>query len=525
MTPAPQITRAEWRWALGWALVVLAVSTAPLVVAALVAPAGWSFGGLLVNPVDGHTYLAKMAQGSAGSWLFHLPFTHETHDGAFIFTFYLALGHLSRLSSLPPVWVFHLARLAAGLFLLTVTFRFIADVTPHPRERRLAFALVISAAGLGWLGVLLGAFPIDLWVPEAFVPYSIYANPHFPLAIALMVLIFQQILSSLRENALQARRVISVGLSGLLLAMILPFGLLTTWAVLGAFLLWRFAAGERRLPVAQIWLTLSTVLFSLPVVAYQYWVSRYNPALAGWSAQNLTPAPSLLNLALGYGLVGLLAVAGGWTIIRNRRHLPAEWLTLCWAVVTVTLVYLPFALQRRLITGLHVPLCILAALGLARWIDGLKLAPWLKGLIPAGVIAVSALGTLFVWSLPLIGALQSPDSNPTTALLFLQQDEQATLTWLREYSQPNDVILASPRLSLFVPEQTGARVVYGHPFETLDAKRKLAEVEAFYRGDAPPPGAATLALVGPPDSLAALKLPAAAETVFTAGEVRVVRLR
>jgi hypothetical protein len=92
---------------------------------------------------------------------------------------------------LPLIVVFHLARLMAGLILLLTAFRFVALVTPHPHERRLAFVLLFSASGLGWLGAIFDAFPIDLWVPEAFVPYSLYANPHFPLAMALMLVILQ----------------------------------------------------------------------------------------------------------------------------------------------------------------------------------------------------------------------------------------------------------------------------------------------------------------------------------------------
>jgi hypothetical protein len=44
-------------------------------------------------------------------------------------------------------------------------------------------------------------------------------------------------------------------------------------------------------------------------------------------------------------------------------------------------------------------------------------------------------------------------------------------------------VLASPRLGLFVPGQTGARSYYGHPFETIEAEQKRANVEAFYRGE------------------------------------------
>jgi len=64
--------------------------------------------------------------------------------------------------------------------------------------------------------------------------------------------------------------------------------------------------------------------------------------------------------------------------------------------------------------------------------------------------------------------------------VYLTNDEAAALRWLETQATPNDVVLADPRLGNFVPGWTGARTVYGHPMETIDAETKLAEVESFY---------------------------------------------
>jgi hypothetical protein len=493
---SPEIKPAERRWAAAWSTAILILSCLPYLIAAWIAPEGWQFAGILVNPLDGQSYMAKMQQGAAGRWLFHLTYTPEPHDGAFIFTFYLALGHLAALTGLPKILIFHLARLLAGFWLLWVVFRFIARVTTYPAERRLAFVLIVSASGLGWLGVIFGAFPIDLWVPEAFTPYSLYANPHFPLAMTLMLIIFEQItwptlpppqspISTLRGHSLSSiLHSLSPALTALALAMILPFALLTTWAILIVFLGWSYAI-TRRLPWQLVWSILAVILFSAPVILYQYWVSTTNPILAGWGAQNLTPAPPLGDFALGYGLVGLFALVGtgliiskGWTET-HQGSAKGEWLLLCWAATTIVLVYFPFELQRRLLTGLHLPLCILAALGLSRW----SMIAGYRRLLAMSVVVLSALGTLFVWGLLLLGALQSPAQSATTALMFIRRDEIAALEGLRVRVQPDDVILTSPRLGLFIPGQTGARSFYGHPFETIEAKTKEAQVLAFYRGE------------------------------------------
>jgi asparagine N-glycosylation enzyme membrane subunit Stt3 len=206
----------------------------------------------------------------------------------------------------------------------------------------------------------------------------------------------------------------------------------------------------------------------------------------------VTPAPPVLDFALGYGLLGLLAIVGIWIIVRQRLNpASAEWLVLLWAVITVVLVYLPFDLQRRLINGLHIPVCILAAIGLSRWLTHIRLKLGRRRLITNSVVTIGALGTLLVWSFPLLGMLTPPSESVTTALFFLREEEIVALNWLRENSNSNDVILASPRLGMFVPDQTGARAFYGHPFETIEAEAKKSMVEKFYHGEietvSPPP--------------------------------------
>jgi hypothetical protein len=161
-----------------------------------------------------------------------------------------------------------------------------------------------------------------------------------------------------------------------------------------------------------------------------------------------------------------------------------EALVLLWAVFTLILVYFPFFdLQRRLINGLHIPLCILAAIGLIRWLDFRSLKQRHRQLIINLVIIMGIIGTLLVWAIPLLGFLHPPTESETTGLFFMRNQEVSVFNWLREKSDQNNLTLASPRFSLFIPGQTGSRVFYGHPFETIEAGTKKAMVEAFYRGE------------------------------------------
>jgi hypothetical protein len=324
------------------------------------------------------------------------------------------------------------------------------------------------------------------------VPYSLLANPHFPLAMALMLIILQQTLwltdnsAPAKANLTYFKAILWAGLAALTLALILPFALLTIWAILGVYFSW-LTFKLHRLPWLQIWLTLSVILFSAPIIFYDYWVSSTNPVLSGWSQQNITTAPALLNLILGYGLVGLLAIGGGWVVIKKSSETgPSDAgleLVLIWAITTLILVYLPFDLQRRLINGLHIPLCILAAVGFERGIRPRFSKIKYQRRLRQTVITLGSIGALFVWVLPIIGASQSPETNPTVALLFWRESEQIVFDWLREEIRPDDIILAGPRLGMFIPGQTGARAFYGHPFETIAAQTKKGQVEIFFRGE------------------------------------------
>jgi len=522
----------EWRWALGWALVILAASCLPYLVAWATTPPGYQFGGILVNPLDGNSYLAKMRQGWLGSWQFRLSYTPEPHSGAFIFLFYLALGHVARFSGLPLIAVFHAARLLAGLALLLALYSFICRLTADRRERRLAYVLTGASAGLGALGVLLGTFPIDLWVPEAFAFFSLLANPHFPLGLALMLMLFGGVL----WPAPGVRGWLVPGLAGLALAVVQPFALVPVYATVALWNILRIACCVVRKRWAElrassgvtVGSTASVFLFSAPVLVYDYRVYTANPALAAWAAQNVTPAPTLTDLVLGLGVVGLLAVVGAAVVI-HRRDGPGLAL-LAWGGVTLLLVNLPFALQRRAITGVEVPLALLAALGLARW-----LMPRLPGLWArraAGLsLGLGLSGNVFLLLVLALGAVGQQRPSELPGLLYLSRDEAAGMQWLLSHG-PDQVVLAAPRTGMLLPGYAGVRVFYGHPFETIDAPLKQLQAEAFLRGqlsagewrDVRQRFGVSYVFLGPAErQLGADRLGAEFEPVFQQGEVTIYR--
>jgi hypothetical protein len=177
----------EWRWLAGMTLALMLISSLPYLIAWARAPEGAHFTGLIFNPQDGNSYIAKMRQGLDGSWVFRLPYTSEPQDGAPVFLFYLFFGHMARWTGLPLIAIYHAARLIGGATMLAMLYVLAARASDDVGERRVMFLLAALGSGLGWLAVFFGYQSADLWVPEAFPVYALLANAHFPLSMGLMM--------------------------------------------------------------------------------------------------------------------------------------------------------------------------------------------------------------------------------------------------------------------------------------------------------------------------------------------------
>jgi hypothetical protein len=150
-----------------------------------------------------------------------------------------------------------------------------------------------------------------------------------------------------------------------------------------------------------------------------------------------------------------------------------------WILMGLVLLYAPLGLQRRFIMGLFVPLAGMAALGLEYLAAGSR-----RREISLGII-------LFVFSLPttwlvLLSAQHAALTHEP--LLYLTRGERQALDWMEANTPNNALVLTGPETGLFIPAQTGRRVLYGHPFETVNAEIKKANVTEFFLsgGERPP---------------------------------------
>lgn len=465
---------AEWYLVLTVGLLIVALASVPYLMAYAV-PSDHVFAGVLLNPVDGNTYFAKMRQGLRGDWLFTLPYTAEPGPGVFLFTYYLFLGHLSRWTGASLDLVYHTARILGGLALLVAAYAIVARFFDTRRSRLVVWMFYALGSGLGWLAVPLGGFPPDLWVAEAIPFLSVFANPHFGLATALLLLLVLLTVPGLAAPSPGWPRLAAVGLLTTLLALVLPIALLNVGLLLAGVFVW-WLATHRPVTWARWVPTWSAgAVFSiaaLPWVIHAYSLTITHPVLAQWNAQNLTPSPSLWETALAGGALLLLAVPGAWKSIRTRA--PQDILVLLWLGSGVLALYAPFALQRRLALGLWMPLALLAGTGLrgvvwpqlpTRW------RPWLAAslalaLLPSNILVLAAT----------LSAVAARDPA-----IFMSSDQAQGMAWLQMHAG-RALVSAPPTIGLWIPARTDARVIYGHPFETANAESARSRLEAFYAG-------------------------------------------
>jgi hypothetical protein len=475
-----QVTRREWIWITVVAALVVAASTLPYLAGYLAQTEEMRFGGALLDRVDYYSHLAKMWQGYRGEWRYRLLFTPEQHEGAYLQTFYVALGHLARLTGLGLPLAYQAARVAFAFLMLLLIYRFMAYFIASVRTRRVAFLLATIASGLGWLTEAVastppgGVSPMDFWLLDGFTYLAALTSPHFCAAISLLLVIF--LLLFKRQDG---PRVLEGGLAvlaSLALGFIHPYILLL--ADLLPLMYWGIQALQKRRPA---WRGIATVIAmgvtQAPLLAYDLWVFRTQPVFSAWSAQNVTLSPPPIVYLGGYGV--LLALGAIGTGVWARRGGQGLAFPLLWIGLVALLAHLPWNLQRRFLEGIQVPMGLLAGVGIA---EGLLPQP--EGRQPSGlrwlalplILALTAMSNLYLTA----GLATAAATRPSA--LFWSADLLAGVDWLGENSSWEETVLSSFESGNLITARIGQRVVVGHWMETVDYEAKQEAVTRFFSG-------------------------------------------
>ena len=468
--------RVTWRLPLLVGLALAIVTAVPYLYAYAVQPPGHVFVGFFYLWDDATTYLAKMREGWEGSWAWQNRYTTETSSTAYLFMFWIALGHIAALTKLPLIVVFHLARIAGAFALMAAAWLCICHFIQDRAAR--CFALFFLAFGLG-LGLVIWAAGrplvfgnqtegLDLRMPELSAFYSILALPHFAWSGVFAALGIALTLKAIERGSLVFA--VLAGLAWLGQASIHPqMPVLMGGATAVALLL--------RPTRPRGWVA-AALAFAIPApyILYSYLAFVGNPEVERWTFHSKNAvAPETFSLLFALAPQLLLAAAGVPGALRRRTR--EDLFLLAWLVLLAAILWLPNPagdLRRRFFDGIYLPLVLLGARGMYEAILPRLRSLRARRLIPFSYVTVTAIGSAFL--------LLAPLSVASTPQYEISQAESDGLTWLG--SQPAGRVLCMPGVGLYVPAYSADTVYVGHYDETFDYAAKTQTALSVLTGQA-----------------------------------------
>ena len=454
----------EWRLPLLMGLALAIVTAIPYVYAYAVQSPGHVFLGFFYLGDDANTYLAKMRQGWEGGWAWQNRYTTESSPTAYLFMFWIVLGHIAAVTNLPLIVVFHLARIAAAFALMAAAWLFIGQFIQDRGARRFAFFFCAIGLGMGYVIQALGhpvifgnqTDTLDWRMPELSAFYSVLALPHFAWSGVFAALGVALTLKAIERGSVTLG--VLGGLAWLGQASIHPQMPILMGGATALALLLRPARPRGWIAAA--------IAFAIPApyILYSYLAFIGNPEVQRWTfhSKNALP-PESISLFFAIAPQLLLALTGVPGALRRRSR--EDLFLVAWLVLLAVILYLPNPagdLRRRFLDGLYLPLVVLGARGLYDSVLPRLRSLRARRLIPFSYVAFAAVGSAFLVLAPLAVAASPMYSMPAA--------EYDGLNWLGR--EPAGRVLAMPGVGLYIPAYSSDTVYVGHYDETFDYVNK-----------------------------------------------------
>lgn len=471
--------KKEILFAIAIAFIVLVLSNAYVLYGLMQPKTGLSYlGRRVINSQDTYTYVSFVEQARQGRWLFENLYNSEDHTANLLRPSYILLGKMAAVFNVPSVFMYHIGRLMFSTIFFFVAWKFLGEFFESPRRKLLAFTILLTSCGLGF--ILGGFFPdaSDLWVPESLTFLSLGEAPHFILSQALMLLSFLFILKAWKSGN-KAFYILS-GLSLVFLGFEHPFnlGVICLTVFIAGIYFWVTKKGPKKREIA---LGLGVVAIASFFAFFAQILELYtNPALRSWAEQNYLISPIPMFFILGYGFILFFAFLGLEGYLSQRK--PNQILILSWIFSTCILLYSPIFFQRRFAEGAHIPLSILATLGVievARRISfytifqAKKIAYVSAICISVGVMGLGALGNVF------IDITTLAHDNVNAYYYYLLDGEVTAMRYISDKTTGKDVILTNWFYGNILPGISGRKVFIGHKVQTPSFTQKIEMINEF----------------------------------------------
>lgn len=492
-----KISGKEKKWLLLLIIMTLVLSSSPFLYGWLNAPEGSTYNGLhAFTPGDTHVYYSYIEQAKQGHILFADLYTLEPHTKT-LNIFWLGVGLGAKIFNLSAELAYQLARVILTPILILLIYLIAAFFFENKKERMIASIAMIFSSGAGGLMYnILDLYdyttygyyhwPMDLWVAESNTYLTLLHSPHFIASLIGVLGVF--FFSLLAVESKKYKWSLATGAIALALYLFHPFQIFTTWAVLLAFLLSILVTKKKLVAFYPRHLGI-IFLISLPALIY-YWLLVSNDWVIQQKAmQNITLTPSGWLLLVSYGFLWPAIVAGVYFLAKTKKALETKWLfVLAWLPAQIILIYSPLDFQRRLTTGLHITIALLASFGLI-YLHNIIKNKYTRNsskffLTP---LLITTLGLLLFFSTLFNFTREIYIVKTQNPLLYFSSDEKSMFDWINSQTNEQSSFLALKEYGNFIPGQTGRRVFVGHGVETANAISKFQLAEWAYASNTTTP--------------------------------------
>jgi hypothetical protein len=423
--------------------------------------------GIAVNPDDYLTYSSWAQQSRRGAWTFSDLYTTTEHPAAYFNPFFLVVGRLSRVFSVPPELILNLS-IVLSLIIFVYSLNSACGRLGFGGLTTLCvLCLCFGGGGVAWIRRLVEILGLqgrlrsvspgndpyhcpDWFYAELFPLVSFNVSPFHSMSLALMALVVALLIRyddpGRRFSWLGGA--LLIGISAFLVG-IRPYEPVVLLAALSVYLCYSLVSGlspddiKRRVALFGC-----LSLGILPFLAYDFWLTR-QPVWSDFSHKGLNLFGSS-DWAGAFLVLWVLAIAG--VAILGVRALKAPYaLLVIWCSIYATLLIVLQSGLTKICGGCTIPLSLLAGVTIQSCWGRLRSAR-LRA-IAAAVLACLALGSSTVL---LIRIAKSPPPRVPADLI-------AALKAIRHDSNAQvPVILADPATAKYVPGLAGFRVYCGN---------------------------------------------------------------
>ncbi|HVN55445.1 MAG TPA: hypothetical protein VMT46_14010, partial [Anaerolineaceae bacterium] len=484
----------EWGFVALVTLLILVITSLPILFAYLTAPADKQYMGIMLDVPDHVQYFSWMREFSTAN-LSSNKLTPEPNAPVFFNLLWWAFGRLDSLLGLGYPVILQLIRVLATVLFLALAYRLCTWFLQERSARRLAFLLIAITSGFGWVLIAAKylfhltdlASPLDFTISEGNTFLQILGYPHF-VAAALYVFVYDLILRGEAKN--QLRYAVWAGLVAFFLGWQHAYDLVSVYSVLLAYAGLRWLR-DRRIPVYLVKSGLVVGILSFWPALYSVLLTRLDPIwkqVLGQFSNAGVFTPGLLHLPILLGIPFLLAL---FTVVKDgfssfRRTSNSDLFLKGWFLVTFLVIYLPVDFQVHLLNGWQIPICILATQGIYRYIlrwlskkaqHRAVPSPQLKGWITVVLVAAVLPTNLYLLGQRFV------ELNRHETPYYLERDETAAIHWLANRPGPSSVVLSSLAIGQYIPALSGQRAFLAHWAQTVDFFHKRDLVKEFYADD------------------------------------------